>query len=985
MPQTSHLGTFRDLMQKRIRRILLVSSLYDSFIMEEDGGLAEQINSNYIDLNLSQSPKITRASTGEDALIKLRDGNFDMVITMKMLMDMDVVSFCSRAKQIRPDIPLVLLSYTSADLPRLISAHSRKFIDRVFVWTGNSYVLLAMIKIFEDLLNIDDDIAAANVRVVLMIEDSPQFYSALLPMLYLEIMTQAQAVMEDGINTTQRLFLMRARPKILLAENFETARELCEKYGGNLLAAISDVEFPCNGKIDAEAGFKFMRFLRDECPDAGRLLMSSEEKNRRRAATEGYNFISKNSHNLLSELHDFVFETLGFGDFVFRHPDGREICRARNLREMERAIESVPDESIMHHARQNHFSNWFMARCEFNLHAELAPKRAGDFTSREVRQILVNGIRDTIRGKQWGVIADFDVHDSLEENHFMRIGTGSMGGKARGVAFIAYLLRYAKFADDFPSVRIGIPRTVAIATSEFDWFIENNDLYDFYRAGHSDEEIRSAFLAGTLSPNLREKLRHYLKFAKNPFAVRSSSLLEDSYGQPMAGIYSTYMLPNSNPSDDVRLEKLERAVKLVYASTFFENPRNYLESVNVRIEEEKMGILIQEVVGAAHGEYFYPIISGVAHSYNYYPTGHMRTEDGVAYLALGLGKTVVEGGRALMFCPAYPESLPQLNNVEDYFNNTQKEFWALSLANMQIEALRDESSTLARLDLERAEKDGALDYVASVYVHEDHKIRDGLFGDGPRIVTFANVLKHDLFPLAGIVQRFLKLGADSIGGPVEIEFAADISDTPGKMAEFRFLQIRPMVVGREAAQVSLENVAPSDAFLLTDKALGNGVTEGVRDVVYVKPAAFNKLKTQKMAEDFGRINHTLFHAKIPYIAIGMGRWGTNEPSLGIPVRWSQICGAKLLVEVSRSDYRVDPSYGTHFMQNITSLNLGYFCMNGHNDGIDWEWLDAHTALEETEFVRHVRLAAPMTIKIDGRKRKGAALKGDRDENVQTET
>jgi CheY-like chemotaxis protein len=969
-------SSYRDLMRRRITEILLVSSQYDSFIMEEDGGLVEQISSKYLDLHLSRSPRLKRVSSSAEAFEALGRRRYDLVVTMKQLGDMDAFTFGREVKRKYPGMPVVLLLHRMSDTVSSQTRMQGEGVDRVFMWSGESGIFLAMIKSLEDGMNVDEDVATANVRVIILVEDSPLHYSSFLPMLLGEVMRHCQAILPEDINTMHRLYRMRARPKILLARTYEEARALVEKYRENLLTVISDIQLPRGGEMCANAGTRLYEEVCGAGVDVPYLFLSAQENFRPCVEEMGAKFISKHSPSLAYELRDFIADRLGFGDFVFRMPGGQEVARASDVTEFEKLLAEIPDEALLGHLEGRHFSNWFMARGEFSL-AEVVGQegaRARDDLAR-ARKVLLEAIARNAVDRRKGRISDFSPEGLGQASFLMRLGRGSVGGKARGLAFMAMMMSAENLSKEFEGVLARIPRTVAISVDEFERFIEDNGLRRFAFETYPDEEIAEAFLDGRLPDEMLEGLASMLRQVRYPLAIRSSSLLEDSHNVPFAGIYSTYMLANSHPDAEVRREQLHRAVKLVYASVFFGSARRYLESVNVRIAEEKMGIIIQEMIGRRHGGRYYPDISGVAHSYNFYPTGRLKPEDGVAHVALGLGRIVTDDGEALRFSPAHPRVLPQFNTVGDYLKLTQKQFYALDMSDPAALPVIDDGADLVRCDLATAEKDGALAHVGAVYVRDDDAIYDGIMGEGPRLVTFGNVLKHKSFPLAAMLKCFLEMGTAGMGCPVELEFAVTLP-APGEEGQpvFNLLQIRPMFASGEDAAVDLEGIDEDRVLCRSTNTLSNGEIKGIRDVVYVRPADFDELKTPQMAAEFGRINERLFAEKRPYIAIGLGRWGTSEASLGIPVEWTQICGARALVETGRPGYVIDPSHGTHFFQNLTSLRVAYLNVHPERDPMDWEWLEAQQIVEDLEYVRHVRTSDGLTVMVDGRLREGAILR-----------
>jgi hypothetical protein len=796
-------------------------------------------------------------------------------------------------------------------------------------------------------------------------------------MLYAEVMRHCQAILPEDINTMHRLYRMRARPKVLLARTYEEARALIAKYRNSLLTVISDIQLPRAGEMNANAGTHLYEEVIGEGLSVPYLFLSAQESFRACVEEMGGFFISKHSPSLAYELRDFIADRLGFGDFVFRTPRGDEVARAANVTELERLLERVPDEALLYHLEGRHFSNWFVARGEFSL-AEAVEASAsppiGDLSA--ARRFLLETIARNAVDRRRGRISDFSPQGLGQPAFLMRLGRGSVGGKARGLAFMAMLMSAARIGKKFPGITVRIPRTVAISVDEFERFMEENRLRRFALEQCSNEEVGEAFLDARLPDELAEGLDLLLERVDYPLAVRSSSLLEDSHNVPFAGIYSTYMLVNSHPDDAVRREQLHRAVKLIYASVFFAGARRYLESVGVRIAEEKMGIVIQEMVGRRHGGRFYPDVSGVAHSYNYYAAGRLKPEDGVAHVALGLGRIVTDDGEAVRFSPADPRVLPQFGTVRDYLDGTQKEFYALDTTDPARMPVVDDGADLVRCGLDVAETDGALSHTGSVYSPEDDAILDGLSGKGPRLVTFGNILKHGSFPLPALLGRLLDLGQEGMGCPVELEFAVNLPPPRSEeLPVFNLLQVRPMFSSGEESAVDLGGLDETRVLCRSTSTLSNGEISGVYDVVYVRPADFDELRTREIAAEFGRVNARLFAERTPYVAVGMGRWGTSEASLGIPVQWPQICGARALVETGRQGYVIEPSHGTHFFHNMTSLRVAYLNVHPERDPMDWEWLDSQRVVEDLKYVRHVRTERPLKILIDGRRREGVILKG----------
>ena len=963
------------LMRRRVEEILLVSSVYDAFSLEEDGLLTEAIYSEYTDLGLTHAPNVTRVSTGEAALAALREDHFDLVITMLRLGDMDVFRFSQAVRHYAPDLPIVLLIGSNWELARVTQQRHKLSVDGIYVWHGDTKIFLAIIKTLEDRWNAEHDARVAGVATIILVEDSVRFRSSLLPIIYTELVKQTRAVMADGINRMHKLLRMRARPKVLVAETYEEGMELYNRFQKYLFGVIADVSFPRGGKQDPRAGIDFIQHVKAAYPDTPALLQSSDPANRVLAEAIGAQFLHKRSATLLEDVRGFMLNNFGFGDFVFRLPDGREVGRASDLRSMVRALAEVPAEAVEYHARRNHFSNWLRARTEFALARRLRPRRASDFRDVEsLRRYLIAAFMQAVRGNRRGMIEDFSRDRFDAGSRFARIGGGSLGGKARGLAFVDALLAGTELERELGGVDIHVPRSVVIGTDVFDEFLESNRLRLAALRTNDDQWLTWAFLTAKLPDPVVRDLQVYLECVQQPIAVRSSSLLEDSVYHPFAGVYATHMIPNAHADARIRLAQLCDAIKLVYASTYSSAARRYLEATPHRIEEEKMAVVLQPVVGAARGGYFYPDFAGVARSYNYYPFGHMRPEDGVALVALGLGKTVVDGGMAFRFSPAHPHVLPQLTDGKAFINLSQRTFWAVDRRHPERGPGVDPDQTLASLDLTSAEEHGTLAPLVSVWSPEDQAFYDGIYRPGIRVITFAHILKADLFPLAAILRRLLQVGQSGMNRPVEIEFAVNLDRQP---TEFAILQVRPSVRGDEDMDpIEVGDCAPEEALCFSPKALGNGVIDGVRDIVYVKPERFDPTRTREIAAQLGMLNETLLAANRPYLLIGPGRWGSSTPTLGIPVNWGQISAARLIVETTLEHFTVDPSQGSHFFQNLVSFGIAYLTIDVRTNrgGIDWPWLRAQPATREAEFVRHLELAQPLQARIDGRSSQAVVLK-----------
>jgi DNA-binding NarL/FixJ family response regulator len=970
-------AAFHDLMAFRVREVLLVSSLYDSYILEEDGLLSESLDAEYHQLSLSYAPHITQVSTAEAARRAIDLRPFDLVITRTRLGEMDPIRFAREVKQAHPDLPVVLLADNPPEANRVKEQNEAGHIDQVFVWRGDVAVFLAIIKYIEDRRNVDWDTRAAGVRVILLVENSVRFYSSYLPMLYREVMEQTRALMADGVNARQRLRRMKGRPKVLLAETFEQGWEIYDRHRRHLLGVISDARFKRAGHTDPRAGIEFVRRVKEQDPDMPALIQSSDQALAETARAIAAAFVYKHSPTLLEELRRFMRTSLGFGDFVFGLPDGTEVARVRDLAEMARTLRTVPAESLVFHASRNHFSNWCMARTEFQLAARMRPVRVSEFPDGEgLRAYLLGAFEQLRTDTRRGVVVDFSRADLEELGGFARIGAGSMGGKGRGLGFInGFLTRQPEQTE---GVRVVVPPAIVLGTEVFDHFLSENDLRAFALSDVSDEEIDAAFLRAQLPPTVLGDLAALADRVRHPLAVRSSSLLEDSHDQPFAGVYRTCMVPNSSLSAEGRLRDLCAAIKLVYASTFSQNAKAYLQRTPYRSEEEKMAVVIQKLVGRAHGTRFYPDFAGVARSYNYYPVMNLKAEDGIAVVALGFGKTVVEGGRSIRFSPGAPEVLPQFSSTKEILCNAQVEFYALDLRGHTAFATAGADDTMVKFDLDAAEEDGTLSAIGAVWSEDNDAIYDGISRPGVRLVTFGPMLKHRTFPLPEILGRLLRLGSEAMSCPVEIEFAVNLEGPEGT-PEFALLQIRPMVVefGTENLDEAMQTIGREQILCLSQQALGHGRVRDIRDIVVVRPDTFDRGETRAIAVEVGRINARLRDEQRPYLLVGPGRWGTSDRWLGIPVEWRQINGASAIVETDLDEVPVQPSEGTHFFQNLTSFGMGYFTIHRAEGGgwIDRAWLDAQPAAEVTTYLRHIRLESPLDLRIDGKSRTGVVLKG----------
>jgi len=964
---------FHELMAFKIREIMLVSSPYDAFIIEEDGSLASRIINEYRGLNLSMPPRVTRVSSPRDAIDWVKRKRFDLIITMPHLDEMDPSSLGAAVKEIHPRLPVILLAHNARD----VFHHERKGlsanIDKVFVWSGNSDLLLAIVKNVEDGINVDADTQRAMVRVLVLVEDSPVYRSSFLPLIYKEIVKQTQNILETGLNEEHRLLLMRARPKILLAENYEQAMAICEKFHAYLFGVISDARFPRKEHLDPHAGAFFLSWLRKEIPDLPLLMLSSEPENRSVAEGIPSVFIDKNTANLHTELRDFFLNHLGFGDFIFRLPDGTEIDRADNLHTLKAKLPHIPDASLLYHADRNHFSNWIMSRSEIVLASKFREVHTRDFENADdLRRYIISNVQALLTWQQRGVVAQFRRHRfDAEIMDFVKLGGGSLGGKARGLAFMSALLQEnAEIHEKYPNINIKIPKSLVISTEGFEDFVTRNRLRYLAEDRYTDEQVREAFLNAAMPEWLLDDLKAFLSQVNMPLSVRSSSRLEDAHFQPYAGLYETYMLPNNQPDGAVRFDQLIAAIKRVYASTYYEGPKAFSRSTANQHNEEAMAIIIQEVAGAEYGDYFYPTLAGVLQSHNFYPVSHMKPDDGIAHIALGMGKTVVEGEKSLRFSPKYPGIQPQFSSVDEILAHSQRYFYALKIRPRKREVDFDRHANLVKREIDDAEDEIPVRILASTYIPEEHRIRDSGVFDGPKIMTFASILKHKRFPLPEILTDFLELGRKALGCAVEIEFAVNlVADDRGaeKKDVFYFLQLRPMVSVKDTLDIQITDDDLRNAFCVSQQSLGNGKNDEIRDIVYVKPEVFDPGKTFAMAEEVGNINAVLLKEKRPYLLVGPGRWGSSDRWLGVPVQWRHISGVQAIVELRNENLRVDPSQGSHFFQNITSLGIFYITINqGSEDRFCGDWLDRLSPVHETPHLRHVRLPEPICVKVDGR-------------------
>jgi hypothetical protein len=965
----SRFKLFHELMARKVRNLLLVSTPYDAWIMEEDCRLSERIVNEYRGLNLSQPPRLTWVSTAEQALSALDGKPFDMVITMPRLADMGAAALAHKIKLKAPDLPVILLSHDTIPSPDIKAPDNAPGIDLAFVWSGNTDILVALIKYAEDRMNVERDTAAAGIRVILFVEDSPYYLSSLLPILYRELVSQTQAVMEGTLNEEHRLVTMRARPKILVAGNYEEALAIYERFEANVLGVISDVRFSRNGVLNETAGVDFLRHVRAQRFDIPLLLTSSEPANASKAASVPAAFVDKNSDTLHQDVRRFFKERLGFGDFIFRMPDGSEIGRASNLKALERHLLTIPADSFRFHCNRNDFSRWLFARTEMALAAEVRPISDNDFADVEShRRRLVEIIADRRKKRQKGIVADFDPANADFDTEFFKIGQGSLGGKARGLAFVASLLRQnPDLYDAYKGIDIVVPQTLVLTTDGFESFVEENQLRYLSKTDLPDEKIAELFVNGRFPEWIEKKLKDYLAQVTYPLAIRSSSLLEDAQFRAYAGLYRTYMIANDCPDLQRRLNHVVHAVKLVYASTYYQSPKAFSKRVGHRTEEEQMAVIIQQLVGSRYGDSFYPAVSGVAQSHNYYPFGRMKPEDGIVTIALGLGRTVVEGEKTLRFSPAYPQLLPQRSTVEDILENAQRHFYSLKMEETCQYLESNDGAHLWHREIIEAEDEPPMRLLASTYVPDEHRIRDSVHVPGLRVLTFAQVLKYGEFPLADILKEMLALGEKGMGCPVEMEFSVNLGGDTGQPPQFAVLQLRPMTARAELEQVNISQQEIENAFCFSGNALGNAVKQDMADIVFVKPEVFDPAKTMQIAREIGRLNAMLVKENRKFLLIGPGRWGSADRWLGIPVAWADISGVGAMIETDSEKLVAEPSQGSHFFHNITSLGINYITVSKAAQGrIDWAWLSSLPRIDDLPFVAHVRLDVPLTLKVDGR-------------------
>ncbi len=969
--QNAERDAFHDLMPFKVKEILLVANLYDAYAIEGEGRFAEHILGEYYQLNLTNVPRVTGVSGEEEVFSKLRSRHYDMIIIMFGVDKENPVKLVSKIKKKYPYIPSFLLLSSPSDVPIIIKHQENGLVfDGYYVWTGESKVFFAMVKSLEDRVNAENDTKIGLTRIILLVEDSAEYYSNYLPILYTLVMEQTQRLIEDvSSDELYKILKMRARPKILLATTYEEAISIYGQFKEDLLCVISDMRFPKGNKLYDKAGFELIQHVKSELPNMPTMLQSSDPENVKYAHALKSSFINKNSESLLEDLKSFINYYLGFGHFVYRDNKGRQIAVAKSMKEFEQYLKTIPEDSLVYHAMKNHFSLWLTARGEVKIAKIINPMKIGDFENlSELRTFLLDLIRKRRREHDKGKIVNFEESAALDESNVVSLSGGSLGGKGRGLAFVNTLIYSFEVGKLMPDINLRSPITMIIGTDEFDMFIETNklrkkisEIKDFYA-------LKEEFIKSNLTFTLEKKLKSFLKLMNKPIAIRSSSLFEDSINQPFSGIFGTYLLPNNQPDLNMRIKLVSDAIKLVFASIYSKSARTYFEAINYKIEQEKMAIVLQEVVGNRFDDAYYPHISGTAQSHNYYPVAHMKPEEGFAVAAVGLGQYVVEGERAYRFSPAYPSI--DIVSQADISKNTQVNFYAVDMSKTSIDLMEGENAGLIKLDVSEAEKHGNLKHCASVYNPDNDSIIPGLDSYGPRVINFANILKYDYIPLAETISTILDVVKEAFGTSVEIEYAVDLTKDENGRASFYLLQIKPLVGSGGGYNIDPKKIDRDKSLLISNHSMGNGKIEDIKDVIYISPDDFDNSKTEEMAMEIDEINDMMIKKGKKYILIGPGRWGTRDKFIGVPVVWPQISQAKVIVEVSLPDFPLDASLGSHFFHNVTSMNVGYFSIN-HADPeelIDWEKLKKQKLIKKGKFFTHVCFESKMAIRMDGKKR-----------------
>jgi hypothetical protein len=967
---------FKQLMQNRIHKVLIVCSNYDYYMLEEDGRIDERIFNEYTDLNLRYPPSLLQANSAKNAIKVLENEKIDLVITWLDISSSKSFETSNLIRKKFPEVPIAALSHFSSELRKNLDRVGTGTIDHVFHWNGNADIFLAIIKLFEDRMNAENDIGKIGVKAILLVEDSLQFYSLYLPMMYKIILKQTRSLMSEGLNEHRRMMLMRGRPKIILATNYEEGIGIFQKYRSNLLGVISDVTYKKAGVKDSQAGFDFLKFVRKEDRYFPFLIQSSEEKNKKKALELKGKFLYKYSKTLGVELKNYITKYFSFGDFEFWDPKQLKVlAKAKNLQEFQKALEFVSVDSIIYHSIRSEYSKWLRSRALFPLANLFSRVEYESFDNPEdVRDFLLKSIKAYRKYRSSGVISKFDRKTYDEYLGFARVGDGSIGGKGRGLAFIDSFIKSHRLSNKYDNVTISIPRTVVISTSIFDEFMEQNELLEFVVEDLDDAIILKKFISKPLPEKVLKDIKTFLSTTNRPIAVRSSSVLEDSHYHPFAGVFSTYMVPNTDKIN--ALKNVSNAIKSVFASSFFKNSKAYNKATSHTIEEDKMAVILQELTGKTYDDVYYPTISGVARSINFYPIGNEKPNEGIVNIAIGLGEIIVGGGSSLRFSPYHPKNVLQLSSPETVKRETQKYFYALELNAGNFEISTSEAFNKRKISIRQAKNHGSLKYVASTYDLQNNVIRPGILYEGIRVITFDNILKYDTFPLAEILQELLRIGQREMRNPIEIEFAINLDVPKDKHRIFSVLQIRPIVESNEVSNKLPETIEKNDTIIYSESALGNGNYTDIKNLVYVKPETFNSSNTKEIALAVDKINKTFEESGEKYILIGPGRWGSRDPWLGIPVIWSQISSAKVIVESGLNDYRIDPSQGTHFFQNLTSFKVGYLTINPFiDDGYyDLDFLNNQKPVFEDNFLKLIKFNEPLSIVINGKKNRAAIFK-----------
>ncbi|MCW3786084.1 PEP/pyruvate-binding domain-containing protein [Plebeiibacterium sediminum] len=963
---------FAELMEFKVKEVLLIANYYDAYSIVREGRFFDRIYGEFLQLNLYTAPRITSASNIEEAMELMGKRHFDMVILMAGLDKKTPIKYSKTIKKLNPTMPLLVMVNNNSDLKFFDdSGPNVEYIDRVFVWNGDSKVFLAMIKHVEDTRNAANDTKIGEVRIILLVEDSQKYYTRYLPMLYSIIMKQTQVLLaEEGHEQLHKVMKMRARPKILLASNYEDAVNIINQFKEYLICVISDMKYLRNGEVDENAGVELIKYVQSVM-SIPTLIQSSDPDNADKARSVGADFIDKNSETLSQDISDFIHLKLGFGDFIFKNSRGRKIATAHNLKEFYNCIKEVEAESLLYHAKRNGISTWLMARGEINMAKKLRPYDIQDFdSSNELRNAILDIFEEVKLESIKGKVVRFDSALINSNRYITRIGEGSFGGKGRGLAFLSHFVENVDFEKILPNINIRIPTTAIVGADEFTNFIQRNDLYNKIYLEKQFDKATDLFLDASFSEKLKNKLHKYIEVINEPLAVRSSGLFEDSLLQPFAGVYCTYMLPNNDPDEEVRFEQLCTAVKMVYASMYSNSARAYFDAVNYKIEEEKMAVIIQKMVGDKAHNRFYPHISGIAQSYNYYPFSYMKPEDGFAVIGIGLGKYVVGGEKAWRFCPKYPNL--ELNAIQDQIKDSQTHFYALNLKSKKFDIKNyNEDTFIQKLSIKEAEEDGNLKYCASVYDYSYDRIVNNLNKKGPRILNFSNILKYEYLPLSKSLELLLKYFKQAMGAPVEIEFAVDLNPDKNDLPTLYLLQIKPLIRIEKHTKINFEEVDQSKILLSSEKGMGNGKLDYIKDVIFMKSEMFSRTKTDEMAKEIAALNKKMEQEGKEYLLIGPGRWGTRDKFTGIPVLWSQISHAKVIVEMGLEDFPLDASLGSHFFHNVTSMNVGYFSVHHvkKQEFVAFDILQKQKIVNETHYFTHVEFENPLNILMDGKHQK----------------